>query len=88
MVHKGRRPLNHREFPEISIQTHAFERLWRSLLREQLLDKFAIKLCSIARLRELTLLYAAASFARSVALRFFCLRKKNLRIANLPACHP
>ena len=34
-IHKGRRPLNHREFPEISIQTHAFERLCRSLLREQ-----------------------------------------------------
>ena len=29
-----------------------------------------------------------ASFARSVALRFFCLRKKNLRMAFLTACHP
>jgi len=45
-------------------------------LREQLLDKFAIKLCRIARLRELTLLYAAASFARSVSLRLFFASKK------------
>ena len=75
-MHKGRRPLHSREFPEISIQTHAFERLCHSLLREQLLDKFAIKLCRIARLRELTLLYAAASFARSVALRLFLLTQK------------
>ena len=33
-----------------------------SLLREQLLDKFAIKLCSIARLRVAAQLYAAAGF--------------------------
>ena len=82
-MHKGRRPLHSREFPEISIQTHAFERLCRSLWREQYRNEFAIKLCRIARLRELTLLYAVASFARSVTLRSFLLCKKNLRIANL-----
>ena len=50
-VHKGRRPLKQREFPEISIQTHAFERLCRSLWREQYRNEFAIKLCRIARRR-------------------------------------
>ena len=50
-MHKGRRPLHNREFPEISIQTHAFERLCHSLLREQQQNEFAIKLCRIARLR-------------------------------------
>ena len=50
-THKGRRPLKHREFPEISIQTHAFERKVNSLLREQQQKKFAVNLCRIARLR-------------------------------------
>ena len=47
-IHKGRRPLNHREFPEISIQTHAFERLCRSLLREQQRNEFAVNHCGTA----------------------------------------
>ena len=37
--------------PEISIQTHAFERLCHSLLREQQRNGFAVNLCRIARLR-------------------------------------
>ena len=37
----------------------------------------AVNLCRIARLRELTLLYAAASFARSVSLRLFLQAKKS-----------
>ena len=65
-----------REFPEISIQTHAFERLCRSLLREQQRDEFAVNLCRIARLRELMLLYAAASFA--VASLLFLLAQKKI----------
>ena len=70
--------MHSREFPEISIQTHAFESLCGSPWREQQRDEFAIKLCRIARLRELTLLYAAASFARSVSLRlFFAYAKKS-----------
>ena len=52
--------MHSREFPEISIQTHAFESLCRSLWGEQYRNEFAIKLCRIARLRELTLLYSAA----------------------------
>ena len=48
---------------------------------------FMVVRCRIARLRELTLLYAAASFARSVSLRLFFASKKNLRISNLTACH-
>ena len=39
-------------------------------------EKIAVNLCRIARLRELTLLYAAASFARSVSLRLFFASKK------------
>ena len=50
-MHKGRRPLHCREFPEISIQTHAFERLCHSLLREPQQNEFAVNLCRIARLR-------------------------------------
>ena len=61
-MHKGRRPLKQREFPEISIQTHAFEGLCHSLLREQYRNEFAIKLCRIARLRVAAQLYAAAGF--------------------------
>ena len=68
--------------------TPDFERLCRSLLRELQRNEFVANQCRIARLRELTLLYAVASFARSVALRFFACAKKNLRIANLTACHP
>ncbi len=44
---------------------------------EQYRNEFAIKLCRIARLRELTLLYAAASFARSVSFRLFLQAKKS-----------
>ena len=44
-MHKGRRPLHNREFPEISIQTHAFERLCRSLWREQQRNEFAVTHC-------------------------------------------
>ena len=51
MVHKGRRPLHSREFPEISIQTHAFESLCGSLWRELLRNEFAVNLFCIARLR-------------------------------------
>ena len=46
--HKGRRPLHCREFPEISIQTHAFERLCHSLLREQQQNEFAVNHCGTA----------------------------------------
>ncbi len=68
--------------------TPDFERLCRSLLRELQRNEFVANQCRIARLRELTLLYAVASFARSVALRLFLLAQKNLRIAFLTACHP
>ena len=70
--------IRYHQFLEISIQTHAFERLCHSLLREQQRDEFAINLCSIARLRELMLLYAAASFARSVSLRYIFARAKKI----------
>jgi hypothetical protein len=50
------------QFLEISIQTHAFESLCGSLWREPHRNEFAVNLCRIARLRELTLLYAAAGF--------------------------
>ena len=62
MVHKGYRPLKYREFPEISIQTHAFESLCGSLWRELLRNEFAVNLCRIARLRVAAQLYAAAGF--------------------------
>ena len=68
--------------------TPDFERLCRSLLRELQRNEFVANQCRIARLRELTLLYAVASFARSVTLRSFLLCKKNLRMAFLTACHP
>ena len=48
MVHKGRRPLHSREFPEISIQTHAFESLCGSLWRELLRNEFAVNHCGTA----------------------------------------
>ena len=68
--------IRYHQFLEISIQTHAFESLCGSLWREQQRDEFAVNLCRIARLRELTILYAAASFARSVTLRLFLLAQK------------
>ena len=49
-MHKGRRSLHSREFPEISIQTHAFERLCHSLWRELQQNGVAVNLCRIARL--------------------------------------
>ena len=56
--------------------TPEFERLCRSLLRELQRNEFVANQCRIARLRELTLLYAVASFASSVALRLFLLAQK------------
>ena len=86
----GRLPHLHKQgkFRESMQNTPGFERLCRSLLRELQRNEFVANQCRIARLRELTLLYAVASFARSVTLRSFLLCKKNLRIANLTACHP
>ena len=57
--------------------TPDFERLCRSLLRELQRNEFVANQCRIARLRELTLLYAVASFARSVLLRLFLQAKKS-----------
>ena len=42
--------------------TPDFERLCRSLLREQQRNEFAVNLCRIARLRVAAQLYAAAGF--------------------------
>ena len=61
-----------------AIQTHAFESLCGSLWREQQRDEFAVNLCRIARLRVAAQLYAAASFARSVALRYIFARAKKI----------
>ena len=47
-MHKGRRPLHNREFPEISIQTHAFERGCNSLLVELYRRQLAVNHCGTA----------------------------------------
>ena len=56
--------------------TPVFERLCRSLLRELQRNEFVANQCRIARLRVAAQLYAVASFARSVTLRFFLLAQK------------